>query len=126
MRQEIENWWKQGKNDLEKARVLFKSKNFDGTAFYCQQAVEKVLKAIILAQGKHQSIQGHSLVFLGREAGLPLPFFTGLKKLSPQYTIARYPDVSEDVPYELYDEPMAKEFVAIAEEVLAWTEKRLQ
>ena len=45
MRQEITNWLEQSLNDLEKAEVLFKSRNFDGTAFFCQQAVEKALKS---------------------------------------------------------------------------------
>ncbi len=45
MRKEIENWWKQRINDLEKAKILFKSKNSDGVSFYYQQAVKKTLKA---------------------------------------------------------------------------------
>jgi HEPN domain-containing protein len=126
MRKEIENWWKQGKNDLEKAKVLFKSKNFDGTSFFCQQAVEKTLKALILLKTKEKNIEGHSLVYLGKMARLPKTFFSGLKKLSPQYFISRYPDVTEEVPYELYDEKLAKEFLDIAEEVIKWIEKQLQ
>jgi len=126
MRKEIENWWLQGKNDLEKARVLFKSKNYDGCSFFSQQAVEKVLKALILLRSKEKKIEGHSLIFLGKTAGVPDLFFSGLKKLSPQYFISRYPDVSEDVPYELYDETVAKEFLSTAEEVVKWTEKQLK
>lgn len=125
MRKEIENWWKQGKNDLEKARVLFNSKNFDGTAFFCQQAAEKSLKALILHKSREKDIEGHSLIYLGKRAGVPDSFFSDLKKLSPQYFIARYPDVTEDVPYELYDEKLAKEFLNIAERVIAWIEKQL-
>lgn len=126
MRKEIENWWKQGKNDLEKAKVLFKSKNFDGTAFFCQQAVEKTLKALILLKTKERAIEGHSLIYLGKMAGLQQSYFSGLKKLSPQYFISRYPDVTEDVPYELYDEKLAKDFLNITEEVIGWIEKQLQ
>lgn len=126
MRKETENWWKQGKNDLEKARVLFKNKNFDGSAFYCQQAVEKTLKALILLKAKEKSIEGHSLVYLGKIARVPGSYFSGLKKLSPQYFISRYPDVTEEVPYELYDEKLAKEFLNIAEEVIKWIEKQLK
>ncbi len=81
MRKEIENWWKQGKNDLEKAKVLFTSGNFDGTAFYCQQAVEKVLKCLILFKTKESRVEGHSLIYLGKQAGLPQSFFSGLKTI---------------------------------------------
>jgi HEPN domain-containing protein len=109
MRNEIRRWWKQGENDLEKAEVLFKSKNFDGTSFYCQQAVEKTLKALILLKSKEKNTEGHSLIYLGKLAKIPESFFYGLKKLSPQYFISRYPDITEEVPYELYDEKLAKE-----------------
>lgn len=126
MRKEIENWWKQGENDLEKAKILFNNGKFDGAAFFCQQAVEKVLKAIILLRSKEKRVDGHSLVHLGRLAGVPQTFFSWLKRLSPQYFISRYPDVTEDVPYELYDERLAAEFLHIAEEVLQWTGKRLK
>ena len=126
MRKEIENWWKQGTNDLEKAKILFNSRKFDGTAFFCQQAVEKALKAIILLKSREKKVEGHSLVHLGRLAGVPQTFFSGLKQLSPQYFISRYPDVTEDVPYELYDEKLAAEFLHIADEVLRWIEKRLE
>lgn len=126
MRKEIENWWKQGRNDLEKAKNLFKTGNFDGTAFFCQQAAEKSLKALILLKTKEKKIEGHSLVYLGKTAKLPESFFSGLKKLSPQYFIARYPDVTEEVPYELYDEKLAKEFLDIAEKVIKWIEKQLK
>ncbi len=126
MRKEIENWWKQGNNDLEKAAVLYRSKNYDGTAFYCQQAVEKTLKALILEKTRETNVEGHSLIYLGKMAKIPEEYFSGLKKLSPQYFIARYPDLTEEVPYELYDENNAKEFLNIAQEVIKWIEKRLK
>lgn len=126
MRKEIENWWKQAKNDLEKAKVLFDAGKFDGTAFFCQQATEKSLKALILLESREKNVEGHSLVHLGSRAKIPDRFFSGLKKLSPQYFIARYPDVTEDVPYELYDEKLAREFLNVAEEVIKWIETRLK
>lgn len=126
MRKEIGNWWKQAENDLVKANVLFRSKNFDGCAFYCQQAVEKSLKALILMKTKQKSVEGHSLIYLGRLANLPSPFFSDLKRLSPQYYLSRYPDITEEVPYELYDENLAKEFLNISDKVLKWIKKHLK
>ncbi|MBI3051858.1 HEPN domain-containing protein [Candidatus Woesearchaeota archaeon] len=60
------------------------------------------------------------------ERRLTCSFFPGLRKLSPQYFISRYPDVSEDVPYELYDESLASDFLKIAEEVIKWIAKHLE
>lgn len=126
MRKEIENWWKQGINDYEKAKVLHKSGNYDGAAFYSQQSVEKCLKAVILRNEKQKTFEGHSLIHLGKTAKVPETFYTSLRKLSPQYFLSRYPDVTEEVPYELYDEPSTREYLQTAEEVMKWTEKQLK
>ncbi|MBS3056395.1 MAG: HEPN domain-containing protein [Candidatus Aenigmarchaeota archaeon] len=126
LRREIKNWWEQGKNDLKKAKVLFNTQNFDGTAFYCQQAVEKSLKALILFKSKEKKIEGHSLVYLGKQAKMPDNFFPSLRKLSPQYFISRYPDVTEEIPYELYDDIVAKEFLDTAEKVILRIKKQLE
>jgi len=82
MRKEIENWWRQAEKDLEKAHWLSAGEHFDGTALYCQQAVEKALKALILRTTREKKIAGHSLVHLGKMAKVPARFLPGLRKLS--------------------------------------------
>ncbi len=124
MREEIEHWWKQAQKDFHKAEVLFHSKDYDGVAFYSQQAAEKSLKAVILFKTKEKA-EGHSLIYLGKSAEVPDPFHSSLKKLSPQYFLSRYPDASQEIPYELYDEKSAQEFMDTAQKVLQWTEKQL-
>ncbi len=62
MRKEIENWWKQAIDDLEKARILFKTEKFDGAVFFCQQAVEKSLKSLCLLNFKDIP-KGHSIIY---------------------------------------------------------------
>ena len=125
MRKEIENWWRQAEKDLEKAQWLADGEHFDGTALFCQQAVEKALKALILRTTREKKIEGHSLVHLGKMAKVPARFLPGLRKLSPQYFVSRYPDVTEEAPYELYDEALAKEFLSIATGVLKWIKQQL-
>ncbi|MBI2112318.1 HEPN domain-containing protein [Candidatus Woesearchaeota archaeon] len=125
MRLEVLNWFKQAEKDLEKAVILLKNRSFDGTAFYSQQTAEKALKAVILFK-KEDKAEGHSLIYLGKEARIPEFLFPPLKKLSPQYVISRYPDVSDDLPSDLYDEELAKEFLETARKVLEWTKKQLK
>ncbi len=124
MREEITHWWKQAESDLRKAEVLFKSGDYDGVAFYSQQSVEKALKAIILFK-TNEKAEGHSLVYLGKIAKAPEDFFSGFKKLSPQYFLSRYPDASEEIPYELYDQENTKEFLVFARRILEWIKKQL-
>ena len=125
MRQEISNWWRQAKKDLEVAEKNYEFKEYYACAFFSQQAVEKSLKALILTQTK-QKVEGHSLVYLGKTAKVPENYLSNLKKLSPQYFLARYPDASEDVPFDLYDQKITLEFLETAREVLKWIEKQLE
>ena len=125
MREEINNWIVQARHDLEVAEHSLKGNFFDAATFYSQQTVEKGLKAVILYKTKEKPI-GHSLIYLGKLADIPKEFISKLKKLSPQYFLARYPDASEDVPFELYDKKIAEEFVNISKEVLSWINNQLK
>ena len=125
MRKEIDNWLKQANKDLEVAEKNFEIKEYYSAVFWCQQSIEKGLKALIINKTKDKAI-GHSLVQLGKEAKVPNDFFSKLKKLSPQYFLARYPDASEDIPFELYDEKITKEFLDISKEVLSWINNQLK
>ncbi len=42
--------------------------------------------------------------------------------LNPDYTVARYPDAANGIPYELYDEATARAKVEAAEEIAGWIE----
>jgi len=125
MRTEIKNWLMQAEEDLDSAEKNFEINKHYLVSFLCQQAVEKGLKALILAKSREKPI-GHSLIYLGKLAGVPKKYFSELKKLSPQYFISRYPDISEDIPYELYDEESSKNFLKIAREVIEWIKGQLK
>jgi HEPN domain-containing protein len=125
MRKETEHWWMQAKRDLVTASNSLNSEDYYACAFFVQQAVEKALKALILFKNK-EKIMGHSLVHLGNFVGIPIQFVPELKKLSPQYFLSRYPDASEEIPYELYDEGIAKDFLKIGQEILTWIENQLK
>jgi|SRR3990167_1823653 len=125
MRKEVENWWKQAKKDLDSAEKNRSIAEHHLVAFLCHQSVEKALKSKIINASRVRYVEGHSLISLGREAKLPQEFFNGLRKLAPQYVISRYPNATEDIPYELYDDNASKEFLKIAKGVLLWIEKHL-
>ena len=115
----------QAKRDLVTAGNCLNSEDYYACAFFAQQAVEKALKTLILFKNKEKT-EGHSLVYLGNFAGIPVKFLPELKKLSPQYFLSRYPDASEEIPYELYDESIAKDFLKTAQEILTWIENQLK
>ncbi|HEX3013225.1 MAG TPA: HEPN domain-containing protein [Methanobacterium sp.] len=126
MREEVSNWWKQALKDLESASKNFEIKEYYVTAFFSQQATEKALKALYIHKVKESPGPTHSLLFLGKNVKIPGEFFSGLRKLSPDFVITRYPDAAHGVPYELYDEEIAKERLEIAKNVIKWVQKELE
>ena len=120
MKEEVKKWWEQAKDDLEKARILFDSKKYDGTVFYCQQTVEKAIKALLLKE-KCKIIKIHDLVKLSREINLPENLIEYCKEITQSYIYSRYPDIER--PRNL--ETIAFNFLKYTEEILEWIKKQL-
>ena len=94
-------------------------------AFLCQQAVEKALKALYLEKKGVPRI--HPLPdLLGKKLKLPARLLGNLRKLGPDFVIARYPDAAQGLPSELYDRETAEERLRLSKEVLRWVEKALK
>ncbi len=125
MREEIRNWWVQAKADLKSAENLLNSEDYYACSFFCQQAVEKGLKALHLLK-KRKIPSTHSLVFLSKEIGIPSDFKTSILKLNPEYITTRYPDAANGAPVEIYNGEIAKEHLDGAKKVLEWLEKQIK
>ncbi|MBI4147526.1 HEPN domain-containing protein [Candidatus Woesearchaeota archaeon] len=82
MSKESHNWWKLSEDDLEKAVILFNAEKYDGTIFFCQQAVEKALKALWLQEKKTEVLRYHNLIFFLQKLGLPAKFKTAREDLT--------------------------------------------
>jgi HEPN domain-containing protein len=125
MREEVGNWWKQAQEDLESAEAIFDIGRYYVTAFLCQQAVEKGLKALHI-QKKRENITTHNLVELARRVGFPESQMHLLKEVNPDYVITRYADAANGVPAEIFDEKITKEHLGYAREALEWISKQLK
>ena len=68
----------------------------------------------------------HYLRELGEGLKIPRRLLSHLLFLNPDYTVARYPDAANGVPYELYDEPTARAKVKAAAEVARWAESLIR
>jgi len=99
MRKEIHNWWEQAQRDYVKAEVLFHAKQYDGVAFYAQQTVEKVLKALFL-QEFDDIKKVHDLSYLSTKLGAPQKIKEICSVLTQVYVETRYPDASTVIPAE--------------------------
>ena len=112
----------QARRDLESARINRDAERYEVAAFLAQQAVEKFLKAAWMGVLRRDQPHSHSLLELARPFEMPAGLGPRLAYLNLDYTVARYPDAANGVPFEQYDRATADEKLAIAGEAFRWIE----
>lgn len=125
MRSEIELWFRQAEEDLVTAEYNAKGSRWYAAAFFCQQGVEKALKAFFIFVKKLPPDPSHSLIYLAKETGVDRRFHRFLKELTPEYVVSRYPDVSDALPASLYDEETIADYLTRSREVVQWLGQRM-
>ena len=125
MRKEVERWFAQAKADLKTARDCWKSRNFYACVFFCQQAVEKALKAFFIHKKRKMHPKTHDLTELVSELGLK-KFEKIARKLTPEFVVTRYPDAANGIPFMLYDSEDCKRAIKDANKVVKWVEGKLK
>jgi HEPN domain-containing protein len=114
------DWLRHARSDLALARVERPAEVFlEMLCFHAQQAVEKSIKAVLLANEIHfpYTHDVAKLISLVKEAGIPWP--EGLDQAADRTEYAsetRYPGSVEPVSEEDY-----RQAVAIAEQILTWS-----
>ncbi len=116
----------QARRDIENARKNIGIQAYEVAAFLCHQGVAKHLKAAWMQTKRARPPATHYLRQLGEGLRIPKGLMRHLVFLNPDYTVARYPDAANGVPYELYDEAIARAKVSAAEEVARWAEKLIR
>lgn len=116
-------WFKQAKHDLEIAEKNISIGGYDIAAFLSHQSIEKLLKSIFALEGK-KIPKIHYIEDLGKRLNVSNQILDKVIDLTGDYTIARYPDVTEQVPYEIYTENIAKSKVEKAKYIFAQLENR--
>jgi HEPN domain-containing protein len=122
-------WLEQATEDLKWARLLLKEGGYHLVCFLAQQVAEKALKALLYAQGE-EIVLGHSVERLGVQASLYVP---EIKKESARWAVldgyyvsTRYPNsLPGSIPARVYQKDAAQGALQLAQEVVAFVEKRL-
>jgi HEPN domain-containing protein len=109
-------WFKQALHDLDMAEKNIGIEGYDVTAFLSHQAVEKVLKALHLLEGR-KIPRSHFIDELAETLSLAEDILNNVYELTADYTLARYPDVSDEVPFKQYTKTIAQEKVHAAKEI---------
>lgn len=126
MRREAELWIRSAEDDVFDAKLSYNHKRYFRTAFFAQQAVEKVLKAMFFVLKKEEPPKLHTVTELYRmleEFRLPEELEEQLYILNKYYTVSRYPNAANGLPSESVDRVEAERALRIAEEVLKHARK---
>jgi HEPN domain-containing protein len=120
------HWTEQARYDLDTARAMFDSGRYLYVLFCCQQAVEKMLKAIIAERTKGLPPRLHQLMRLAEVAGLEVSGERAefLRELSAYYIQTRYPEEIKDLASQAKEEG-AQRVLDHTEEVLQWLNSML-
>jgi HEPN domain-containing protein len=126
MRQDVERLLLQARRDLENARKNVGIEAYEVAAFLTHQSVEKYLEAAWIHRRRSRPPATRYLKELGDGLRIPRRLLGHLLFLNPDYTVARYPDAANGVPYEIYDEATARAKIKAASEVARWAESLIR
>ena len=120
MKEQVKRWWEYSQSDIKTAKYLFKGNKYKDASFYCQQAVEKALKAALLKRNR-DVIKVHDLVKLAKELHLNEDIIKNCERLTIVYVDTRYPDTGT----KTYTKDETLEDIKIAKRILIWIKKNL-
>lgn len=125
MEEEFNLWHEKAKESLDDAISSFKGHRYSLTAFCCQQALEKILKAAGIKFNKECPRKIHDLLPLMRDSGLKFTkkYEKEIAGISKFYFLVRYPDINK----KFFTTPIvAKETLEKTKEIYLWIEKKLK
>ena len=119
MREDAAEWLKIADHDIRGAASLFEAGLWPGAAYFCQQAAEKLLKAVVTEQ-ELEAPRTHDLVELADLAGIELSEErrTFLTRLSDHAVRSRYPGAE-------YNEERVRELLHETKRFFEWLRAKL-
>lgn len=119
---EARRWLRLAGRDLEAAEANLGIDICHAARFFCQRAVEKALKAVLLVRTRRCPPRVHALEQLLEQVGGPEEFRPELVRLTQDNFLTRYPDVEPAEPSHQYDREDATRGLETAKQLVAWAE----
>jgi HEPN domain-containing protein len=121
MSESSELWAEQACYDLESARAMLDAGRYLYVLFCCQQAVEKMLKALIAERSQELPPRLHHLMRLAEAAAIEMSSeqMDFLRELSAYYIQTRYPEEMSDLSSQV-KENEARRVMEQTEAMVQW------
>lgn len=121
-------WVELAEEDLAIARDLHRSAHYLAAAYHCQQALEKMLKALVQQRQDDPPPRTHNLAELAKLVGawqcMSQRQRDELRHVDKYGVEGRYP-TQEDAPLATVDEKLSRQLLAETEELMPWLRERL-
>ncbi|MBI3243775.1 MAG: HEPN domain-containing protein [Chloroflexi bacterium] len=120
-----QEWLRFAEIDRRAAKHLLEAGEYETCAFHCQQAVEKLLKAVIVKQTGQNPPHIHDLLTLLRKIDLETDeeFQRTFNILDAYYVGSRYPlDVADA---DTFIRPLAESAIRKTDEIFKWFSARI-
>ncbi len=116
-----DRWAAQSRYDIETAKAMLDTGRYLYVLFCCQQAVEKMLKALIAKRTRVLPPRLHNLMRLAEVASLTVPEDTAhlFRRLSDFYIASRYPAELDEAAWTV-NPSQVRQTYASTEEALTW------
>lgn len=124
--EDVAYWRELARYDLETAVAMFRSRRYLYVLFVCQQAIEKMLKALVVRVTGELPPRTHRLMRLADMARLPLSEsqIDLLRRLSAFYIESRYPSDAVSLVTTL-DRAAAQDYLQQTRELFRWLAAQL-
>lgn len=121
MADSTQRWVTQSLYDLETAKAMLDSGRYFYVLFCCQQAVEKMLKALIAKRTNALSPRLHNLMRLAEVGTLVVPEDIAclFRKLTDFYIVSRYPEELAQEEWAI-DALQVQQIYAATKEAFTW------
>ena len=124
----VAHWIERSEYDLDTAKVMLDTSRYLYVAYMCQQAIEKILKALIAQLGK-ENFPIHNLNRLAEISlisnELTSDQFNFLAELTPYHIEARYGDYKESLS-EIINEEKAEQVYKKTREIYEWIYQKIK
>lgn len=129
LRGEIKLWLEDSDDSLKVARDNLASRNYHITAFCTHQAVEKALKAAVIALKHKMPPKIHTLDELYDEVSAEVSLTEEqrdfLVELTPTYQVSRYVDAAGRLPRNAYTKRLAERYLENVLPIIDAVKKRI-
>jgi len=129
LRSEVELWLEDSDDSLKVARDNLALRNYHIAAFYTHQAVEKALKAAVIAFKREMPPKIHVWDKLYDELSANVSLTEEQKdflvELTPTYQVSRYVDAAGRLPRDAYTKRLAERYLENALPIIDAVRKRI-